>query len=184
MGGLATWVPERVRLTVGRIKADSTLPGDEPITGLVHGCLDSRDGGRTWSELSQESACFRRGRSLTARATPPPVGRTPPVGDIGTVGRDVGMAERRLLDRRRRRRDLAGHHDRGRGRSNFADTDLVRLPDGRFLAVIREMVTRRSQQAWSADEGQRGAPSGRPVSGLEPQAVPVAQRGHRLRLPR
>ena len=41
---------------------------------------------------------------------------------------------------------------------NFADTDLVRLPDGRFLAVIREMVTRRSHQAWSADEGRTWTP--------------------------
>ena len=41
---------------------------------------------------------------------------------------------------------------------NFADLDLARLPDGRFLAVMREMVTRQSHQAWSADEGATWTP--------------------------
>jgi hypothetical protein len=37
---------------------------------------------------------------------------------------------------------------------NFSDLDLIRLADGRFLAVIREHVTRQSFAAQSADEGR------------------------------
>jgi hypothetical protein len=36
----------------------------------------------------------------------------------------------------------------------FADIDVVRLTDGRFLAVIREFVTRESVCAHSTDEGR------------------------------
>lgn len=41
---------------------------------------------------------------------------------------------------------------------NFADVDIVRLADGRFLAVIREMVTRQAFSALSADEGRSWSP--------------------------
>src|SRR4051794_35592744 len=52
MGGLAVLGPERLRLMVGRLKLDLSLPGDEPITEWFTGFIDSADGGRTWSELS------------------------------------------------------------------------------------------------------------------------------------
>jgi hypothetical protein len=41
---------------------------------------------------------------------------------------------------------------------NFSDTDVVRLVDGRFLAVIREHVTRQSFYAHSVDEGRTWSP--------------------------
>ena len=36
---------------------------------------------------------------------------------------------------------------------DYSDIDLVRLVDGRFLAVTREHLTRQSVQSWSSDEG-------------------------------
>jgi hypothetical protein len=155
MGGLAVLPTGRVRLMVGRIKVDPTLPGDEPITDWFTGYVDSLDEGRTWSTLSDEVRLF------PCWTEPYGAGNPHPLSDgrllwatIGTVGRDVewqsgvfqtgadgGAMSGVTL--------IAAVPDR-----NFADTDLVRLRDGRFLAVIREMTTRRSHQAWSADEGR------------------------------
>jgi hypothetical protein len=155
MGGLALLGGDRLRLVVGRLKVDPDLPGDEPITEWFTGFIDSRDGGRTWSELSAEIRLFPTWTEPYGASNPHQLSDGRLLwATIGTVGRDVGWQSGVFWT------DASGAGispvtliaaapDR-----NFADTDLVRLPDGRFLAVIREMVTRRSHQAWSADEGR------------------------------
>jgi hypothetical protein len=155
MGGLAHLGGERVRLIVGRIKSDPTLPGDEPITDWFTGAIDSTDGGRTWSEIGDEIRLFPCWTEPYGASNPHRLSDGRLLwATIGTVGRDVEW-QSGVFWTGPDGRDLspvtliAASPDR-----NFADTDLVRLPDGRFLAVIREMVTRRSHQAWSSDEGR------------------------------
>ena len=52
-----------------------------------------------------------------------------------------------------------------RGDINPSETDLIRLPDGRFLAVIRANATGHLYRSFSADEGQTW-------SDLEPTPMP------------
>ena len=159
MGGLAHLGGERLRLIVGRIKVDPSLPGDEPITDWFTGALDTSDGGRTWSEISDEIRLFPCWTEPYGASNPHPLSDGRLLwATIGSLGRDVEW-QSGVFWTDADGRDLspvtliAAAPDR-----NFADTDLVRLPDGRFLAVIREMVTRRSHQAWSADEGRTWTP--------------------------
>jgi hypothetical protein len=159
MGGLASLGGDRLRLLVGRLKVDPTLPGDEPITEWFTGAIDSTDGGRTWSELSDEIRLFPCWTEPYGASNPHPLsdGRLLWAA-IGTVGRDVEWqsgvfwtdADGRNLSPVTL---IAAAPDR-----NFGDTDLVRLPDGRFLAVIRDFGLRRSHQAWSFDEGRTWTP--------------------------
>src|SRR5690349_13960048 len=88
-----------------------------------------------------------------------------PLGDgrylfatMGTLGRDTGWhAGVTVLDGPGGQFSppviIAAAPDR-----DFSDTDLVRLADGRFLAVIREHLTKRSVFAHSADEGRTWTP--------------------------
>ena len=68
---------------------------------------------------------------------------------------------------------------------DYSDIDVIRLDDGRFLAVVREHQTRQSVYVAL---GRRGphlvADRADAVPRLEHQAVPAALRGDRLRLPR
>lgn len=41
---------------------------------------------------------------------------------------------------------------------NYSDTDVVRLDDGRLLAVVREHVLRKSVFSHSEDEGRTWSP--------------------------
>ncbi len=159
MGGLAHLGGERLRLVVGRLKVDPTLPGDEPITEWFTGAIDTTDGGRTWSELSDEIRLFPCWTEPYGASNPHPLSDGRLLwATIGTVGRDVEWqsgvfwtdADGRNLSPVTL---IAGAPDR-----NFGDTDLVRLPDGRFLAVIRDFDARRSHQAWSSDEGRTWTP--------------------------
>jgi hypothetical protein len=77
---------------------------------------------------------------------------------MGTLGRDAGWQAGVTFS------DARGDHfappviiaaapDR-----DFADLDVVRLTDGRFLAVIREFDTQESVAAHSSDDGQTWTP--------------------------
>lgn len=161
MGGLAHLGGDRLRLIVGRLKVDPDLPGDEPITEWFTGAIDSADGGRSWSEIGDEIRLFPCWTEPYGASNPHRLSDGRLLwATIGTVGRDVGW-QSGVFWTDADGRDLspvtliAAAPDR-----NFADTDLVRLPDGRFLAVIREMVTRQSHRAWSSDEGRTWTPVG------------------------
>ena len=108
------------------------------------------------------------------------------------VGGDGHARPRRRLARRGERQRSRGRPHRAARRSSprrtgrdYSDIDVVRLADGRFLAVIREHQTRQSVWSTSADEGATWSPI-RPtaVQGLEHQAVPPSLRRGRVRLPR
>ena len=117
MGGLAHLGGDRLRLIVGRISR--IVARRRTHHGLVHGRARLADGGRTWSEIGTRSACSRRGRRSTARAT-----RTGCRTD-GSCGRSSGrrarrrLAERRHVDRSGRQRLLTGRSHRRRGRSEL-----------------------------------------------------------------
>lgn len=155
MGGLVRFSDDMIRLVVGRIKIDQSLGGDEPCSHWYVTATDSRDGGQSWSEPCSEIRLFLYWTEMYGASNPHPLsdGRYL-LATMGTLGRDQGWHAGITIS------DAQGRHftppviiaqapDR-----NFSDIDLVRLADGRFLAVIREHVTRRSVYSHSADEGQ------------------------------
>ena len=164
MGGLVRFAGDRLWLIVGRIRFDSALGGDEPMDGWYTAATESRDGGRTWSEPGPEIRLFPGWTELYGASNPHPLsdGRYL-LAAIGTLGRDHGWhAGVTFLEAPAGGPPGAGFSPlvpvaRAPGR-NFADADIVRLADGRFLAVIREMVTRRAFRAHSADEGRTWSP--------------------------
>ena len=155
MGGLVRYSDDCVRLIVGRVQLDLSLPGDEPFTGFFTTSIDSLDGGLTWSEPGPEIRLFPCWTEMYGASNPHILsdGRFM-LAAIGTTGRDEGWQS-----------GVTSSDSGGRGLAppviiaqapdrNFSDTDLVRLPDGRFLAVIREHVTRQSFYSHSSDEGK------------------------------
>jgi hypothetical protein len=159
MGGLVRFSDEAIRLIVGRIKFDPSLGGDEPMSDWCVTSLESRDGGATWSELGPEIRLFPGWTELYGASNPHPLadGRYL-LACMGTLGRDRDWrAGVTVSDGRGHELSapviIAAAPDR-----NFSDIDLVRLTDGRFLAVIREHVTRQSFFAHSADEGRTWSP--------------------------
>ena len=91
MGGLAQIDGDRLRLIVGRIKSDPTLPGDEPITDWFTGAIDSTDGGRTWSDLGPEIRLFPTWTEPYGASNPHRLADGRLLwAIIGTLGRDVG----------------------------------------------------------------------------------------------
>ena len=145
-----------LRLSLGRVRVDRSLGGDEPFAGWWTGESHSLDGGDSWSDPGPEVRLFPHWTELYGPSNPHPLTN----GELlwiatGTVGRDeqwqVGVS--------RTNADgssgygpitlIAAAADR-----NFADPDMARLPDGRFVATIREMVTRQTFLAESADEGR------------------------------
>jgi hypothetical protein len=159
MSGPAALAGDQVRLTLGRIKLDYALGGDEPFAGWWTAFTDSRDGGETWSEPAPTPELFPCWTEFYGASNPHPIaGNRLLWAVIGTQGRDVGWRAGVSVS------DGAGSSytppviiaaapDR-----NYSDTDLVRLADGRFLAISREHVTKESVFAHSADEGATWTP--------------------------
>ena len=155
MGGLVRFSDEWVRLIVGGIKIDESLGGDEPFTDLYVTAIDSTDGGDSWSRPGPEIRLFPHWTEMYGASNPHRLsdGRYI-LAAMGTMGRDEGWHSGVVFS------DAEGRDfsepvviAQSPGR-NFSDIDLVRLVDGRFLAVIREHVTRQSFYAHSADEGR------------------------------
>jgi hypothetical protein len=159
MGGLARLSDDLIRLIVGRIKLDFALGGPEPISDWYVCALDSRDGGRTWSEPGPEIRLFPCWTELYGTSNPHllPDGRFL-WACMGTLGRDTGWQA-----------GVAFTGPRGDDFSpptifaaapnrDFADLDVVRLADGHFLAVVREFVTKDSVSAHSHDDGRTWSP--------------------------
>jgi hypothetical protein len=159
MGGLARLSDDLIRLIVGRIKLDFALGGLEPISDWYVCALESRDGGRTWSDPGPEIRLFPCWTELYGTSNPHPL----PDGRylwacMGTLGRDTGW--RAGVTFTGPRGDdfapptiIAAAPDR-----DFADLDVVRLADGRFFAVIREFVTKESVSSHSRDGGRTWSP--------------------------
>ena len=155
MGGLMPFGDERLLLLLGRLQIDPTLPGDEPCTGWHMATRASSDGGETWSSVSPEIRLFPGWTELYGASNPHRLadGRHM-LAAIGTTGRDCGW-----------RAGVTFTDDLGatfsppvivaeHPRLGFGDMDVVRLSDGRFLAVARVFGGHPSVFAHSGDEGQ------------------------------
>lgn len=159
MGGLARIADDDIRLILGRIRIDLSVGGTEPMTGWYVASATTRDGGRSWSEPGDEIRLFPTWTELYGASNPHPLsdGRLLWAA-MGTVGRDEGWhAGVTFTDRDGERFAPPTIIAREPGR-DYSDIDVVRLADGRFLAVVREHVTRQSVQSWSADEGRTWTP--------------------------
>lgn len=154
MGGLARVADDNVKLILGRILIDLSVGGTEPMTGWWTGSSTSRDGGDSWSEPSPEIRLFPHWTELYGASNPHPL----PDGRLlwavmGTKGRDVGWHAGVSLS------DAAGDTFEPPAiiaevdGLDYSDIDVIRLDDGRFLAVIREHQTRQSVWSTSADDG-------------------------------
>lgn len=159
MGGLARLGDDPIRLVVGRIKLDFALGGPEPVADWYVCSLASRDGGRTWSEPGPEIRLFPCWTELYGASNPHPLADGRYLwACMGTLGRDTGWRAGVTFtgpggDDFAPPTIIAAASDR-----DFADLDVVRLADGRFLAVIREFVTGESVFAHSRDEGRTWRP--------------------------
>ena len=151
---------DNVKLLLGRILIDLSLGGTEPMTGWYVASATTRDGGETWSEPSPEIRLVPRMDRAVRREQPASARRRPAaVGRHGHPGPGHRLACRRQRQRSRRgdRFEPPTIIAQADGR-DYSDIDVVRLDDGRFLAVVREHQTRQS--VWSTSE-RRGREPGR-----------------------
>lgn len=154
MGGLARLSDDLIRLIVGRISIDLTLGGPEPAGDWHVYALESRDGGETWSAPGPEIRLFPCWTELYGASNPHRLGDGRLLwACIGTLDRDAGWRAGVTFtgpngDDFTPPTIIASAPDR-----DFGDLDIVRLRDGRFLAVAREFRTLDSISAHSADDG-------------------------------
>ena len=159
MGGLARVADDNVKLLLGRIKIDLSLPGTEPMTGWWVASATTRDGGETWSEPSDEIRLFPHWTELYGASNPHPLSDGQLLWAVmGTQGRDEGWHSGVSFtgpDGDDFSAPTIIAREPGR---DYSDIDVVRLDGGRFLAVVREHVTRQSVQSYSSDEGRTWSP--------------------------
>ena len=159
MGGLARVADDNVKMILGRMRIDLSLGGTEPMTGWWVASSTTRDGGDSWGEPSPEIRLFPHWTELYGASNPHPLADGRLLwATMGTMGRDIGWHAGVSVS------DAAGEHfepptiiaqEDGR---DYSDIDVVRLDDGRFLAVVREHKTRQSVFSTSADEGATWSP--------------------------
>lgn len=158
MGGFLHFSDDRIRLPVGYITYDASLGGEEPMSAWFVALTESRDGGDTWSALGPEIDLFPGWTELYGASNPHPVEDGHLFALMGTRGRDTGWHA-----------GVSRTSDFGNSFSSpliiaeapdrdYSDIDVVRLDDGRFMAVIREHLTRQSVFAHSSDEGRTWTP--------------------------
>jgi len=159
MGGLVRFADDHIQLVYGQITIDLSLGGPEPVTDWAVYAMTTRDGGRTWSEPGSEIRLFPYWTELYGASNPHPLADGRYLwACIGTSGRDTGWQTGVTFT------DASGTNfslpviiavapDR-----NFADMDIVRLDDGRFLAVAREMDLLNCVGSVSSDDGQTWSP--------------------------
>ncbi len=141
---------ERTRRVVEHKRAgDPLFPGGFP----------SRDGGATWSELESEIRLFPYWTELYGTSNPLPIADGKLLwGCIGTTGRDAGWQAGVVVTGPKGEGFadpviIAAAPDR-----EYGDLDLVRLDDGRLLAVIREFTVKDAVYSHSSDEGSTWTP--------------------------
>jgi len=159
MGGLVRFADDRLRLVLGYITYDATLGGEEPMSAWSIAMTESCDGGETWSAIGQEIELFPEWTELYGASNPHQLsdGRYM-FALMGTLGRDRGWQAGVSFtsddgDHLSAPVIIAADPER-----DYSDIDVVRLDDGRFLAVIREHLTRQSVFSHSSDEGQSWSP--------------------------
>jgi len=155
LGGLARFSDQQLVWYLGRLQMDDRLPGEEPCVGWYCTSTVSRDGGETWTEPGPEIRLFPGWTELYGASNPHRLADGGfMLAVIGTQGRDLQW-----------RAGVAFTDDLGQTFSepviiaqvpdrDFSDMDIVRLSDGRFLAVGREHFVKHSVYAHSGDEGR------------------------------
>src|SRR3954451_19678848 len=159
MGGFARIADDDIKLMLGRIQIDLSIGGTEPMTGWYVASTTTRDGGETWSDLSPEIRLFPEWTELYGASNPHRLSDGRLLWAVmGTRGRDVGWHAGVSSS------EPAGEHigpptiiAEADGR-DYSDIDVIRLDDGRFLAVVREHQTRQSVASHSSDEGRTWTP--------------------------
>ena len=143
-----------IRFSLGRVRVDGSLGGDEPFADWWSGEVESRDGGETWSAPGPELTLFPYWTELYGPSNPHRLADGALLWiATGTTGRDAGWSVGVT------RTDAEGSSYgpikliASDPEHNFADPDMGRLRDGRFVATLREMVTRHTFITISADEG-------------------------------
>lgn len=155
MAGPRPLSPDHLRIFVGQLRFEPALGGKQPFGDWRTTWIDSRDGGETWTEPTAELTLFPCWTEVYGASNPHPL----PDGRLmwaasGTLGRDedwqFGVA---FSDARGESftSPVVIAAESGKG---FCEGDVIRLDDGRFLAVIREQITLDSVIAYSADEGR------------------------------
>lgn len=159
MGGLARIADDNVKVMLGRILIDLSLGGTEPMTGWYVASATTRDGGDSWSEPSPEIRLFPEWTELYGASNPHHLADGRLLWAVmGTRGRDIGWhAGVSVSDPAGERIEPPTIIARADGR-DYSDIDVIRLDDGRFLAVIREHQTRQSVSSTSVDEGRTWSP--------------------------
>lgn len=155
MAGPGSLAGDHLRLFVGRVQFEPELGGKQPFAAWRANYLDSFDDGCTWAEPGQDVALYPCWTEVYGASNPHRLtdGRFM-WGASGTLGRDVdwqfgvsftdgegGDFTPPVI--------IAAGPDRG-----YPEGDLVRLDDGRFLAVVREQLGPSTVFAHSADEGR------------------------------
>ena len=172
MGGLVRFADDRLWLILGRIRFDSALGGDEPMDGwYTAGDRVPRRRADVVGARARDPPLPGLDGAVRGEQPPPPLRRALPLRRHRHAGARPRVARRRHVPGAARPGGRRGPASRrwcpspGPPGRNFADADVVRLADGRFLAVIREMVTRQAFRAHSADEGRTWSPvRARPAS--------------------
>ena len=159
MGGFVKFSENMLRIVLGACKIDFSLGGDEPFASWYTGSIDSTDRGQTWSDPSPEIRIFPEWTELYGASNPHPLSDGSfLLAAIGTLGRDIqwhsGVTFSKAPDYEYSAPVIIANNPE----RNYSDTDLVRLSDGRFLAVIREHVTLQSVYSYSEDEGRTWSP--------------------------
>jgi hypothetical protein len=158
-GGLVALPDGWLRLGYGQIQLDRSLPGTEPMTGWFGGATFSSDGGETWSAPEPEIRLFPTWTEFFGGSSPHALADGRLLWTVsGTLERDrqwqAGVTfsgpDATSFDPVTL---IAAAPDR-----DYSDIDAARLPDGRFLAVVREHLTLQSVQSWSSDEGRTWTP--------------------------
>jgi hypothetical protein len=147
--------PDHFRLFMGRLKFAPELGGKQPFAGWESTYIDTVDGGQTWSEATARVQLFPVWTEVYGASNPLRL----------TDGRLMWAAS----GTRGRDRDwqfgVSFTDANGDGFSptvviaagpglGFPEGDVIRLDDGRFLAVVREQLVGETVTSYSSDEGK------------------------------
>ena len=160
MGGLVKFSDQMIRLIVGRINIDYSLGGDEPFDDCFTGFIDSKDGGQTWSKNWTEINLFPAWTEVYGQSNPHLLNNGQfLMATMGTMGRDVqwhaGVAFCDPSNNYEFSKPVIIANDPER---HYSDIDVVRIKDGRLLAVIREHNLKKSVFSHSENEGITWSP--------------------------